>query len=204
MHKYISFLLLFAAMFLFSASYTMANSSPSLGGSCSENGQVALHPNPAGILYMLWCNGTTWQSASIHVGQAAAGAGSCSNATKGALSYDSTANSWSFCNGSSYVPFESAGGTAKMKVVASNAVLFPGSASCTAPACDSGYVSKGCQSGVAEGVLNDLNLRGAAYDSMVANSASSGFTQTCSRSQQASLLGLFSRVVCARLCVGNG
>lgn len=67
---------------------------------------VATNPVREGI-------GTASPAATLHVnGEAIVGKTSlaCAASTKGALRYDSSADAWTYCNGSTWVPFESAAG----------------------------------------------------------------------------------------------
>lgn len=197
----LTILLLAICVLILQVPRTEAQTSPVLGGSCSENGQVALNPHTSGTLYMLWCDGAVWQSARIHVGSGPGGTSGCSSTTEGTLSYDSTGKNWTFCNGSNFVPFESAAGTAKVKVSSATGVLYPVNTSCNAPACDNGFVSKGCQVGQAESLLNDTALRNAAYYDMTNKVETSGYTGSCNKTFAATGISLFGRVVCSRLCV---
>ncbi len=135
--KYTIWMLLAGLMLAFAPAYAALVP----GDACTTSGQVANSVNAGGAQNVLWCNGTTWQSASIVVGNSVA---TCDATTKGTLKYDGN-NAWSYCNGTAFVPFNAAAGTAKIVYAASPYRLNPTAGTCTPPSCPAGYTSQGCQ-----------------------------------------------------------
>lgn len=172
---------------------------PVAGGACDTSGQISTVADAAGTMNTLWCNGATWQNTSVKVGKTVS---TCDAASEGTISYDTTGKAFTFCNGSSFVPFNSAAGTAVIKASMSAASFYPTPASCTAPACDSGYTSQGCTYGYATSLLNDTTLDLMVQGNMANRMVSPGFTGSCSRSAVVGV-GLFSKIVCVRLCIAH-
>ena len=195
--KYVMCLLLAGMMLWFAPAYAAA---PAPGDACTVSGQVANDVNSGGAQNVLWCNGTTWQSASIIVGNTVA---TCDATTKGAIKYDG-ATTWTYCNGTSFVPFNTAAGTAVTKFQSSNNTQEPALASCTAPACDAGYTNLGCQWGQGEGSSNSSTTYGPTYINLMNRMRDNGFVDSCSHTySDVPTTAYYNRVTCIRLCKAN-
>ncbi len=172
---------------------------PAAGGACTTAGQTANNPDANGTMNILWCNGTTWQNASIKVGKTVP---VCDSTSEGTISYDSLGKAFTFCNGSNFVPFNSAAGTAIIKTSLSSAAFYPTASSCSAPSCGAGYTSQGCTFGSATNLLADLTLDYLVKTDLVSRMTSTGFVSSCSPTTVPTV-GLFNKIICARLCKQN-
>lgn len=196
--RYAMCLLLTGLMMWSMAAFAAA---PVAGDACTTSGQVANSVNAGGALSVLWCNGSTWQNASVMVGNTVA---TCDATTKGAIKYDGT-NAWTYCNGASFVPFNAAAGTARIVYNQSGIATNPGASSCTPPSCASGFTSQGCQWGEGNYQWSDSRLTGNAKINLINNTTNNGFVGSCALHTHSNPApsGEYNVTICARLCIAN-
>lgn len=131
------------AFLLMLPTITLYAAEPAPGDVCSTDGQyvVSAGPEVATGGHMLVCDGANWQpvltfdrdgASLLQVGN---DSGSCTTAKTGRLRYDSGGDTWEYCDGSNWGPFEQAGSACQT-----------GPADCPAIGneCDDGTIFAGC------------------------------------------------------------
>ncbi len=150
------------------------------------------------------CVGSKW----LALGQLnpGAGGGGCSNPTgdEGDIIYNGDIHVPQYCDGDDWKQMISVvGGIAGSLSVIKydyNSQNNPAASSCTAPACDAGYSSSGCEIGTDNHSWNDDALRGYAFSDFLTNAAD-GFDGVCTYTHGDTTTDNANGSVCARLCV---
>lgn len=167
------------------------------GDACITSGQVASSTNVGGAQSLLWCNGSAWQNANLIIGDTVS---TCDATNRGALKYDGV-STWTFCNGTNFVPFNTVGGTYKTVFTLGTLRTNTTASTCTAAACAAGYTSKGCQWGDGNYQWSDSRLTNATYASLVDRIRDNGFNDSCSHTHEnPNPSGEFNQSICVRLC----
>ncbi len=170
---------------------------PVAGDVCLTSGEVSSSINTGGGQNTLWCNGTTWQVASVIVGDSVA---TCDATTKGTLKYDGT-STWSFCNGTGFVPLNTVGGVYKTVVSLGVIRTNTTASTCTAPACAAGYTSKGCQWGDGNYTFNNYWVTAKMYADYTDRVRDNGFNDACTHTlANPNPSGEYNQTMCGRLC----
>ena len=105
---------------LFFSSFPVFAAEPAPGDACTQAGDFTRSGGPevAGGGHFLYCNGSNWVSVFDYTGsgkiftQIGNDTGDCTGQKTGRLRYNEGTDTWEYCNGSAWVPFEHAASAA--------------------------------------------------------------------------------------------